>query len=97
MCIHLSHDVDTPIWDSVKSELNLRKHGVDFADAATVLLDECAVTIRQDDDEERFVTIGLDAVGRVLVVAYAWRGDQPRLISARLATPHERAQYKARP
>jgi uncharacterized DUF497 family protein len=53
---------------------NLRKHGVDFADAATALHDEMAITVRHDDpDEERFVTLATDALGRLLVIAYTWR------------------------
>jgi len=84
-------------WDREKAEANRVKHGVDFADAATVLTDDLALT-RPDDnpDEERFVTLGMDALGRVLVVAYAWYGDEIRLISARKATPSERRQYERR-
>ena len=69
------------------------KHGVDFADAATVLTDDLALT-RLDDspDQERFVTLGMDALGRVLVVVYTWHGDELRLISPRKATPSERRQ-----
>ena len=79
-------------WDGHKAESNLRKHGVDFADAATVLLDHMALTIRDDsaDDEERFVTLGADALGRCLVVVYTWRQGVVRLISARKATSRER-------
>lgn len=85
-------------WDNRKAATNLKKHGVDFADAATVLHDDLAITIRTDDaDEERYVTIGMDALARVLVIAYTWRGDRPRLISARQATPQERQQYEAKP
>jgi uncharacterized DUF497 family protein len=47
-----------------------------------------------DHDEERFVTIGMDAYGRILVVVYTWRGDVIRLISARKATKHEHKQYE---
>jgi uncharacterized DUF497 family protein len=55
-----------------------------------------AITILDEgsDEEERFVTLGIDALGRVLVVIYTWRGDRPRLISARKATPLERRQYE---
>ena len=82
-------------WDARKAASNLRKHGVDFADAAGVLYDELAVTIpAEGSDEDRFVTIGLDALGRLLVVIYPWRGDRVRLISARRATPRERRQYE---
>jgi uncharacterized DUF497 family protein len=69
---------------------------VDFADAVTVLYDHLAVTIPdRQSDEERFVTVGMDALGRILVVVYTWRGDCVRLISARKATPRERQQYEA--
>jgi uncharacterized protein len=84
-------------WDSRKAAANLKKHGVDFADAATVLHDEEAITVRDDEvDEERYVTIGMDALGSLLVVVYTWRDDRPRLISARQATPQERRQYGAK-
>jgi uncharacterized DUF497 family protein len=58
-------------WDPRKAAANLKKHGVDFADAATVLYDDRAITIRDDHPgEERYVAIGLDAVARTLVVVY---------------------------
>jgi uncharacterized DUF497 family protein len=83
-------------WDPRKAAANLKKHGVDFADVATVLYDDRAITIRDDESgEERYVTIGMDALARILVVVYGWRGDRPRLISARSATPQEREQYEA--
>lgn len=82
-------------WDPRKAAANLRKHGIDFADAATVLYDELAVTVPDDRaNEDRFVTIGMDALGRVLVVVYTWRGERARLISARQATTRERRQYE---
>ena len=83
-------------WDPEKAAANLRKHAIDFADAATVLHDELALTVSDDAaDEPRFVTLGVDALGRTLVVAYTWRGDRPRLISARKATGRERRQLEA--
>jgi uncharacterized DUF497 family protein len=82
-------------WDPDKAAANLKKHGIDFADAATVLSDDLALTVPDDDpDEQRFVTVGMDAVGRVLVVVYAWREEERRLISARKATRSERRQYE---
>ena len=82
-------------WDSEKAAANLRKHGVDFADAVAVLSDELALTRIDDDrDEERFVTVGVDALGRLLVVAYTWQEDDVRLISARKATASEWRQYE---
>ncbi len=85
-------------WDSQKGETNRRKHGVDFADAVSVLEDPSALTLEdQREAEERFVTMGMDSLGRVLVVVYTWRGDCVRLISARRATRSERRQYEAGP
>ena len=83
-------------WDPRKAIANRRKHGVDFADAGTVLHDEHAITISDNssDEEDRFVTLGMDALGRVLVVVYTWREDLPRLISARRATRREQRQYE---
>ena len=84
-------------WDAEKAAANLRKHGVDFADAETALRDEMAMTVPDDDPvEERFVTLGMDALGRLLVVVYEWREDDVRLISARKATGAERRQYEGK-
>ena len=82
-------------WDARKAEINRRKHGIDFADAATVLLDELALTIAENSgyEEARFVSLGADALGRCLVVVFTWRGDVARLISARRATRGEHRRY----
>ena len=82
-------------WDLKKAASNLRKHKIDFADAVPVFEDEFAVTIDDDEPaEKRFVTIGLDALARVLVVVYTWRGNNIRIISARKAGAEERRQYE---
>ena len=83
-------------WDSRKAASNLKDHGVDFADAATVLFDDMAITVADDsvDEEERYVTLGMDALGRCLVVVYTWRDEAGRLISARMATRVERRRYE---
>lgn len=92
MCIHWTLVAQ---WDSDKAAANLRKHGVDFADAETALHDEMAMTMPDDSsDDERFVTLGTDALGRVLVVVYEWRDDDVRLISARKASRSERRHYE---
>jgi len=81
-------------WDLKKAASNFRKHGVDFADAVTALEDELALTLDDDHSHEpRFITIGIDALARVLVVVYTFRGETIRIISAREATLHERRQY----
>ena len=83
-------------WDVHKARSNLKKYGIDFADAATVFTDDYAVTIEDEavDEERRFVTIGRDALGRVLLVVYTWREESLRIISARKATGRERTQYE---
>lgn len=82
-------------WNEDKAATNLRKHGVDFADAVTVFSDELAITIPDERfDEERFVTVGLDGFGRVLVVVYTLRNEEIRIISARKATKQELRQYE---
>ena len=82
-------------WDHTKARTNFTKHGVDFADAAVALEDEWALTMPDmaSDDEERSVSLCMGPAGEVLVVVYTWRGDRVRIISARKATPRERAQY----
>jgi uncharacterized protein len=83
-------------WDVCKADSNLKKHNVDFADAVAVLYDDLAVTIREfGAEEERFVTLGMDALGRILVVVYAWRKCGIRIISARKATASERRRYES--
>ena len=82
-------------WDERKARTNLRKRRVDFADAVTVFADNRAVTVSDEDpDEERYATIGRDALGRELVVIYIVRGERIRIISARRATRRERAEYE---
>jgi uncharacterized protein len=82
-------------WNEAKARTNLKKHQVRFADAVAVFSDESGLTlVDPHSDEERYVTMGIDALGRVLVVAYTWRGsDTIRLISARRATRQEQDQY----
>jgi len=83
-------------WDYLKAARNLLKHNIDFADAVAALDDALAITILEESSgEERFVTLGTDALGRLLVVVYTWRGDRIRIISARTATPSERRQYES--
>jgi uncharacterized protein len=82
-------------WDPDKAAANLRRHGVDFADAVGVFEDEYALR-REDPDaqgEQRFVITGIDFLGRVVVVVYTYRGEYIRPISARRATRREREHY----
>ena len=83
-------------WNPDKAATNLQKHSISFADAVVVFSDPFALTVADDyANEERFVTLGTDAFGRLLVVVYTWRGEQRiRIISARKATRDERTQYE---
>ncbi len=82
-------------WDPRKAAANLAKHGVRFADAVTALEDQQAITVPDESaGEERWVTLGMDGTGRVLVVVYTWRGENIRIISARSATPGETKNYR---
>jgi uncharacterized DUF497 family protein len=82
-------------WDPSKARLNVAKHRVRFGDAVAVFEDERALTVRDlsFQDEDRWITVGQDVLGRVVVVVYEWRGENLRVISARLATPRELEQY----
>jgi uncharacterized DUF497 family protein len=84
-------------FDPAKARANLAKHKVSFAHAEQALRDPSAVTIEDPDakDERRFVTLGMDALGRILVVVHTPREDHVRLISARKASRGEAAQYHA--
>jgi uncharacterized DUF497 family protein len=84
-------------FDPAKARANLAKHKVSFAHAEQALRDPSAVTIEDPDAEEerRFVTLGMDALGRILVVVHTPREDRVRLISARKASRGEAAQYHA--
>jgi hypothetical protein len=82
-------------WAPNKAASNLRKHGVRFAEAVAVLEDHAALSMPDDNGhEERFVALGMDSLGRILVVIYAVRDARIRIISARRATRRERSQYE---
>jgi uncharacterized protein len=83
-------------WDAKKAAANLEKHGVGFEEATTIFGDPFEVTISDPDHSEgeaRFVSMGLSAGNRILVVAYTERGDNIRIIHARVAAPKERKSY----
>ncbi|HEU5182161.1 MAG TPA: BrnT family toxin [Candidatus Polarisedimenticolia bacterium] len=84
------------VRDPRKARINYLKHGIHFSDAEAALFDPMALT--QEDvtsaSERRFVTIGIDHLGRTVVVVYSQRDEDLRLISARHATRRERRQYE---
>jgi len=86
-------------WDSRKNAANKRKHGISIEEAETVFYDERAVLIDDPDEEEdRFVLLGLSASLRTLVVCHCYREDDEviQIISARKANKSERADYETR-
>ena len=84
------------LWDPKKAESNFRKHKIRFSDAESVLFDPMALTVEDQiiDQKKRFLSVGSDAIGRILVVVYAYSDDTIRLISARKATSKERKYYE---
>ena len=84
-------------WDEEKAKVNLKKHRIDFDEAATVFTDPFSITIHDPDhsaDEQRYIDIGSSAAGRVLVVVYTERGSKIRIVSCRKATLTERKLYE---
>ncbi len=82
-------------FDPQKAQINVKKHGVSFADLEPVFFDSFALT-REDDasTEQRFITIGMDAKSTLVTVCWTQRGEKIRFISARLATHNERKAYE---
>jgi len=87
-------------WDRDKAAANLRKHGVDFAEAATAFSDPLSIAIPDPDhsqDEPRWLLVGQSKLNRLLVVAHTEGRGEIRIISARRATRHERQVYEEEP
>lgn len=85
-------------WDAGKAAANLKKHGIDFAEASTVFGDPLEVTIPDPDRSEgeaRLLSLGLSSARRLLVVAYTEREGRIRIIHAREASPKERRSYES--
>ncbi|WP_239056497.1 BrnT family toxin, partial [Wenzhouxiangella limi] len=84
-------------FDPEKAAFNLRKHRVSFAHAEQALRDPLGLTIEDPDSEGelRFVTLGADSLGRILVVVHTPRDDRVRIISARKASRNEARNYHA--
>jgi uncharacterized DUF497 family protein len=99
ICTQFVHTLDQDYqWDPEKADLNRKKHGIDFADAVGVFEDDWALTLGEQvvESEQRFATVGVDFLGRIIVVIYVYRGDDIRIISARPATKAERGMYDER-
>ena len=89
-------------WDPIKARQNLRKHQVAFERAATIFLDPDALSefdAEGSKGEDRWITVGLDRSGTLLVVCHTYREESQatariRLISARKPTKNEAQQYE---
>ena len=83
-------------FDPKKDAENLKKHGVSLSEGDGVLNDPLAATIEDDtaEGERRFVTIGMNLFGSLMVVVHTSRGDKVRIISVRKADPKERKTYE---
>lgn len=84
-------------WDPEKGDANFQKHGVSFDEASTVFADPLSLLMPDPDhsaDEERYLVLGMSAHPKLLVVAFAERPPNTRLISARRATRAERKRYE---
>ena len=84
-------------WDDEKATSNLKKHGVSFEEGTTIFNDPKIATIFDPDhseDEERFVSIGISVIRRILTVIHTYRKERTRLISARKATKAEKKNYE---
>ena len=86
----------TAAFDPEKDATNLEKHGVSLSEADGVLNDPLALTIEDAsaEDEQRFVTVGMNAFGAVLVVVWTPRGEEIRVISVRKTESKERRIYE---
>ena len=83
-------------WDESKANDNKSKHGISFVDTFSVFDDPNAVTLEDfREGEQRYVTIGMDAFGRILVAVYIWREENIHIISARKAVRYEVKQYES--
>ena len=84
-------------WDPEKADANLQKHAVSFDEASTVFGDPLSLLMPDPDhsaDEERYLVLGMSTREKLLVVAFAERPPNTRLISARRATRAERKRYE---
>jgi uncharacterized protein len=87
-------------WDENKNQLNIRKHGISFYEAAYVFSDPFALSIADNDHsetEDRWLLLGKNLNERLLLVVHTLRHDDIiRIISARKATANETKTYTKR-
>jgi len=86
----------SPEYDPRKDASNIAKHGVSLSEGDGVLRDTLAITVEDNsvEGEGRWVTIGANVFGSVMVVVWTQRDADVRLISVRKAEPKERRAYE---
>ena len=86
----------SPEFDPKKNAANIAKHGMSLATGDGVLHDPLAITIEDSSalDEPRWITVGTNSLGSLMVVVWTERGEAIRLISVRLASAKERKSYE---
>jgi uncharacterized DUF497 family protein len=84
-------------FDADKDDSNIAKHGLSLVEGEGVLNDPLGLTIEDDSSqgEPRWITIGMNAGGELLVVVWTERDEGERLISVRRATARERKEYES--
>jgi uncharacterized DUF497 family protein len=84
----------TYTWDEAKRHSNLRKHGLDFADAHAAFNGKSVTyeDTRYQYDEQRFNTLGM-LRGEVVIVSYTEQDDEIRIITFRRANKHETIKF----
>jgi uncharacterized DUF497 family protein len=83
-------------WDEAKNRANVRKHGLDFADAEEMFRGLLVVDsdTREDYGEKRWIGIG-SIRGRIAYLVFAELGPHTvRIVSLRKATSREHKQYE---
>ena len=83
-------------WNDEKAKSNFKKHAVSFEEAATIFNDPAIATISDPDhliDEERYISIGISVMQRLLIVVHIDLNNRIRLIGSRKANKAERKNY----
>ncbi|MGD9654738.1 MAG: BrnT family toxin [Sulfuricurvum sp.] len=87
-------------WDENKNQANIKKHGINFADAIYVFTDPFALNMpdsEHSENEERWIILGKNLQSSILLIVHTYReGDSIRIISARKSTKNEQRIYEMR-
>lgn len=85
-------------WDIEKADANLSKHGISFDEASTAFADPLSLTIldpEHSEEEYRYLLLGTESSGRLLVISHTYREQRIRIINARIANKRELKDYES--